>query len=298
MAFCTQCGSSAEGAFCIKCGAKIDAPGTPAAPPPPPPPPPAAAPAAAPIVIPAPPAPARKKGRFIFWALGGCLVLIGIVVVIFLVGGSYVLHRIGFDSGLMQNKPELAMAKMLVSANPDLEVLSVDEDSGSIKVRNKKTGEALTVDLKDAKNGKFVFLDEKNRKIEIQSQGEGENAALKIQSDEGSVQMGANASGRMPGWLPAYPGAAAAGGMAFSKEGGNSGSCTYRSNDSVESVIAYYEDALKNAGFEVQKSTTPVPGQGSVTILSASDDKSQRKASVTATQMQGSTTITLTFESQ
>ena len=98
MAFCVQCGSPVEGAFCSKCGAKADAPATSGAPAPP------VAPAASPIVIPPPPAQAPKKGRFIFWALGGCLVLIIIAVIIIFSTGLFIARRAGLDSGMLQNE--------------------------------------------------------------------------------------------------------------------------------------------------------------------------------------------------
>jgi hypothetical protein len=79
-------------------------------------------------------------------------------------------------------------------------------------------------------------------------------------------------------------------------EGGNSGSCTFKSKDPIEAVIAYYEAALKGAGFEVEKVSTPIPGQGSMIVLAASDNKTQRKANVTATRSENGTIINLTFE--
>jgi hypothetical protein len=294
MAFCVHCGSPVEGAFCTKCGAKVDAPGATGAPPPQIPPPQVPR-AASPIVIPAPPAQAPKKGRFIFWALGGCLALIIIAVIVVFSTGIFIAKKTGIDIGLIQKDPGLAMAKMIATSNPDLEVLSIDEDRGIIRVRDKKTGKDLTMDLSDAKHGKFVFLDDQNRRVEIQSHGEGDNAGLEIRSDDGSMSLGANA-GRLPSWLPSYPGSEAAGGMGFSAEKGNAGSCAFKSKDSAEDVIAFYENALKKTGFEVEKSTNPIPGQGSMIALSASDPNSQRRANVTALSGDGGTTINLAFE--
>jgi hypothetical protein len=307
MAFCRQCGSPVEGAFCTKCGAKMDAPGTPGAPPPQPPPPPAAPPQAPPQqAAPAPPPyipppsssapPPQKKGRWIFWTLGGCLLVIIIGVIIVFSTCTYFAHKAGLDPDLLQKKPELAMVKMLVSANPDLELVSIDEDRGIIRVREKKTGKELTVDLENAKKGKIVFSDENNKKVEIQTQGEGANAGMEIKSDEGSVKIGANAASQLPNWLPPYPGAEAAGGMMLNAEKGNGGSCTFKSKDSIEAVSAYYENALKGAGFEVKKVPMQIQGQGSMIMLAASDDKTQRKASVTAAHTPDGTVISLTYE--
>jgi hypothetical protein len=242
-----------------------------------------------------PPAQAPKKGRFIFWALGGCLALILIAVIILFSTGIFLAKKTGLDIGLMQKDPALAVAKILATSNPDIEVLSIDEDRGIIRVRDKKTGKNLTMDLKDAKNGKIVFLDDQNRRVELQSSGEGDKASLDIKSSEGSVSIGANA-GRLPGWLPAYPGAKAGGGTGFYSEKESAGSCTYISSDSDQAVAGFYENALKSAGFEVEKQSNQIPGQGSMTTLIAVDENTQRKANVTVMSGTGGTTINLSFE--
>ena len=171
MAFCMKCGATIEGAFCSKCGTPAgltgdsSVQGGQSVPPPPPSPQPAAA------------VPAAKKGRAIFWILGGCLGLIIIAGVIMVATGLFVAHRAGLDPDLMKRNPSLAVAKMMASMNPELEVISVDESSGVIHVRDKKSGKSLKMNLKEAQKGKIVFQDEENKALEIQSQGEGDNAS-------------------------------------------------------------------------------------------------------------------------
>ncbi len=292
MAFCVQCGSPVEGAFCSKCGAKADMPeasGTPAPP---------VAPAASPIVIPPPPAQAPKKGRFIFWALGGCLVLIVITAIIIFSTGLFIARKTGIDSGMLKSNPGIAIAKMMLSGNPDIEIVSVDEDRGIIRVREKKTGKTMTVDLENAQKGKIVFTDEKNQKVEIQTQGEGDNAAVEIKSADGSMRMGADIKGQLPGWLPSYPSAESSGAFVINADQGKSGSFSFKSRDSVETVAAFYEKALKNSGFEIQKTTTEIPNQGSMAIISASDSKTQRTVNLTAARTEEGTMINLTFDAK
>jgi hypothetical protein len=299
MAFCRQCGSPVEGAFCPKCGARMDVSGGPSAPPPQQAAPPQVSPAPPPYVAPPSPvaAPPKKKGRWIFWTLGGCLGLIIIVVIILFAAGTYFVHKTGFDPALMQKNPAMAVAKMMTAVNPDLEVLGIDEDQGVIRVRDKKSGQTLAINLKDAKNGKIVFMDEqKGKSVEIKTQGEGANAGLEIKSDEGSLKMGAKAAGQLPGWLPSYPGAEAAGAMTVNAENGNRGSCTFKSKDSIEAVSAFYENALKSEGFEVKKVPTQLSGQGAMIVLAASDSKTQRSANVTAVHSPDGTMINLTYE--
>lgn len=289
MAFCTNCGTPLEGAFCTKCGAKAGAPSAPDLPTP------EAAPAGSPIVIPPEPGKTPRKGRLLFWILGGCLGLVALAAILSFVTGAFIFKRLGFDSRLAQKKPELAAVKMMVSANPDLEIVSMDESSGVIWIRNKKTGESLTVNMEDVKNGKIVFTDDRNRKVEIQSRGEGDNAAVSIRSDQGTMEMGAGASIRLPTWLPVYPGAEPAGAAAFSEENGKSGSCAFKSNDSAEQVGAFYEKALRSEGFDVRKNAFSGPAQASMVILEASDKGAQRKATVSVVRSETGTMINLSF---
>ena len=292
MAFCRQCGSPVDGAFCPKCGAKMDAAGAPGAPPPQVPP------AAPGIQMPPAGAAPRKKGRWIFWMLGGCALLVVIIVLVLVFGGIFIAKRAGIDTELMQKNPELAVAKIIASTNPDIEVLSIDEDRGIIRARDKKTGKTVTLNLKDVKQGKIVFSDDQNQKVEIQTQGEGENSTMEIKSSEGTMRMGAGAAAQLPSWLPSYPGAEAAGGLAFNKGDGNAGSCAFKTKDSVEAVGTFYENALKNAGFTVQKSITQVPDQGTMILLSGTDKANQRTVNVTTAHSKEGTTINLIFEAK
>lgn len=289
MVFCVKCGSPVEGAFCSKCGAKADVPDTSGA---------SVAPAASPIVIPPQPAQAPKKGRFIFWALGGCLVLIVIAAIIIFSTGLFIARKTGFDSGTLKRNPGLAIAKMMVNSNPDLEIVSVDEDRGILQVREKKTGKTMTVDLENAQKGKIVFTDEKNQKVEIQTRGEGDNAAVEINSADGSLRMGVDGKSQLPGWLPSYPNAESSGALGFNANQGKSGSFSFKSKDSVEQVAAFYEKVLKNAGFEIQKSLSQIPGQRSMVIISASDSQTQRTANITASPTEAGTMISLDFVAQ
>ena len=108
--------------------------------------------------------------------------------------------------------------------------------------------------------------------------------------------MSTSVAAPVPGWLPAYPNVESSGAIGFNTNQGKSGSFSYKSKDSVEMVAAFYEKALKNAGFEIQKSLNQIPGRGSIVSISASDSKTQRTANVTAARTDESTTINLAFE--
>jgi hypothetical protein len=290
MTFCTKCGAPVEGAFCTKCGTQASPPGAPSPGIPQPPP------AAAQAPVPPAAAPVPKKRSPLLWILCGCLGLIVIGIIVMVAGGIFVARKAGLDTGLMKRHPELAAAKMLVSMNPDVELVNLDEDHGIIKVKDKKTGKILTVNLAEAKNGKLVFQDDQNKTMEIETHGEGDKSSVEIRSSEGTMRMGASAAAQLPGWLPAYPGAESTGTYSLNEASGMKGTCGFKSSDSPEKVASFYESALKNAGFQVQKTTTQIPGQGGIFILSGKDEAGQRTAQVTAAAEEQGTSITLVFE--
>lgn len=291
MAYCTKCGAAVEGAFCIKCGTPVAATGGSGAEIPKPQP-------AAAAIPHHPAAAAPKKKHLIFWILGSCLGLIVIGVIVAAVTGVYFFRKAGFDSELMKSNPELAVVKMIANLNPDIEVLSVDEDRGIIRVRDKQTGKTMTVNLEDVKNGRIVFQDDKEGTLEIQTQGEGEDAAVEIRSSEGTMRMGAGTEVQMPAWLPAYPGAQSKGVFSLTQKGSDSGSFAFKSEDSPEQIASFYERALDSEGFKIQKSTTQVPGRGSIIVLAATDRATKRTAHVTVAtdDDEEGTTIQLIFE--
>jgi hypothetical protein len=290
MAFCTNCGAPVDGQFCTKCGTRVGAADSAGEKPP-----------SAPINIPATPAPGiapaqpvKKRGP-LFWVLTGCLGLIVIGVIIVVAGGLFVgqkLKQAGFDPVLMEKNPALAVAKMIAAVNPDVEVLGIDEDRGVIRVRDKKTGKALTVDLAEAKQGKIVFQDDRNQKVELQAQGEGDKASLEIKGAEGTIAVGAGA-GKLPDWIPSYSNAEGTGTFGVTSKEGAGGSYSFKTSDSVEAVASFYEEALKGENLEVERTS----GQGPVLTLVAKDENSKRSAQIVIAGTAEGTTATITFES-
>jgi len=187
----------------------------------------------------------KKKISPVVWiliAVAGLFVILGLVVVgtgIFVYTKA---KRAGLDTELIQKNPALAVAKMAVSMNPDVELVSIDEDKGVMTVKEKSTGKILTVNFEDAKSGKFVF-------------SEGDK----------KVVIGGGDAANTPSWVPVYPGSKAEGVFsAQSGEEGSGGTVVFKTGDSVDAVKKHYEDALKAAGFEIKATMTA--GEGATVI--------------------------------
>ena len=289
MEYCTNCGAQVQGPFCGNCGApaKSAAQGQGTGGPPPPPPVssvPAAQPAA-PVV----PATAQKTSALV-WVLAGCG---GLIVIAALIFGVIAYKARQFVTSAQRN-PAYATARLMVAANPDLEIVSTDESHGTMTVHNKKTNETVTVNLQDAAKGKFVF-EQNGKKAEINAQANGDQGSFEIKSSEGSVKFGTDT--KMPDWVPPYPGATPKG---FSAQGpkGLGGTFGFTTNDSIEQVVRFYEDALKKAGMKVSTNSMQQDGKTGLSIVSGEDTANKRKAMVTATPSQGATGVSITFSTE
>ena len=84
-----------------------------------------------------------KKSNTIVWVLGGlggCLVLVIICVAAISFFIAHKAKQAGIDTDLLKRNPALAAAKIMVAANPDVEMVSADEGRQEITVRDKQTG--------------------------------------------------------------------------------------------------------------------------------------------------------------
>jgi hypothetical protein len=206
------------------------------------------------------------------------LVIVGLIAlgIVATVGaGLFVVHKVkqaGLDPALMQKNPSLAVAKMLTALNPDVEVMNYDEGSGKITIREKSTGKTVTMDFEDAKKGRISFSE---------SGGKG-----------GSVEFGAG--GKLPAWVPSYPGAKGEGNFAAKSEDGEGGVYTMTTKDSVSQVIEFYKTALKGAGMKIVTTAEDSGAQGSGMIM-AEDEASKHTLMVVIGSGSEGTTVSLTY---
>lgn len=265
MAFCTNCGTQTDARFCTKCGQPMGqpAPGAPA---------PSYTPAAAPQ---APAAlPVKKKTSPIVWILGavvGVFVLIGVLIV---GAGLFVANKAGFDSALAQKNPALAAAKVMVSLNPEVEIVKLDEDRGMMTIREKKTGKTITMNADDIKNGKISFSDE--------STGE-------------KFSLGSGGEITLPAWLPSYPGSKPEGTFSASGSGSEGGMAHFKTSDASSKVLSFYEENLKSAGFKVTSTLSGDSGDSRGGIVTAEHASDGHSVTVTVGAGTDGTEVALTY---
>ncbi|HTS65598.1 MAG TPA: zinc ribbon domain-containing protein [Candidatus Acidoferrales bacterium] len=270
MAFCTSCGAQVRGAFCEQCG--TPAAGAAAPQPQTPPPitpqmtPPQMAPPS-PVVAAAAPAP--RKTSPIVWIL----VAVGAIFVLCIVGvigvGMYVAH--------LARNPGVALARLITAANPDAEVVSTDNRANTITIRNRKTGEEVTMSFDDVKNGRFKM------------------SAIGKHGEVANVEIGGG-PGKMPSWVPEYPGSKVQGNFTAQGDDGTGrgagGIVTFESSDPPSKVMDYYEDKVKSMSMKV--TSTFAGTDGGIMIAADPDDKRTLQVTV-GKSSDGGSTIGLTF---
>jgi hypothetical protein len=217
-----------------------------------------------------------RKTSPVVWilvAVLGLFVLIGVAAVGTL---QYFVHRAGIDPELIHRNPGLAIGKIIAAANPDVEVLSTDDGAGKITVRDRRTGKVVTMNFDDVRNGKFSF------------------SAVDDDGKTASLEIGSG-GGKLPSWVPAYPGADARGTFAVKGDDGDrrgeGGTFTFTTPDSAAKVKAFYDDKCKQAGMRVHMTlNTAAAG-----VLVASDDGERRTLNVNVAGGSGDTTVTVIY---
>jgi hypothetical protein len=223
-------------------------------PPPPPyqPPQPPPAPPADPTY--APGAAPKKKGLPpLAWVGIGCGVLLLLGALVFAVLVGWGVKKAGDLAHDMEdpNTASMTIAKTIVRVNPELELVDSDDDDGTLTIRNKKTGEVLTVDVSEVEEGRFSFKGEDGEEVTMgMEKGEDGQGAFTVRDREGNetFRVGAGGEENIPRWVPRYEGVEISGTMANRSGGETNGGFAFETDDSVEDVLAFYADELEDEG--------------------------------------------------
>jgi hypothetical protein len=233
-----------------------------------------------------PPAPPKKTSPII-WIVAvffGLLVLAGIVMV---AGGIFLAKKVHDAAG----NPALATAKLMAMADSDVEIISSDDAKGTVTFKDKKSGKIVTLDFEQIKQGKIRF-EEDGKTVTLNSSGNGIDLRG---SDGATVQIGAQASAKLPNWLSAYPGSTAQG--TFAMQGGteSGAAVSFTSKDTVEKVSDFYQDAFKTAGLTVNANVMTQDGKTSGAMITGESADKKRSAVVNIASGDEGVTVGLTY---
>ena len=237
-----------------------------------------------------------KKGGALKWVLIGCagFLLIGAITVGgFIWYGYNQARRAGLDTDLMRRNPMLAVAKVAVMNNPDVEFVSLDEAKNTITVRERKTGKVITINAEQIEDGEISIDEDGEEKVKIK--GDSENGALDIQTPEGNVKVGSGSATNIPAWLPLYPDADIEGNYSTESKESSSVGFSFKTEDSIDEVVSFYESKLKEMGMNITKTNSQQDGQTSASV-SGHDKDSKRFITVAVSVVEGTTQAFVTSQ--
>jgi hypothetical protein len=257
-----------------------------------------------PPASPAPAAPAKSGNRVVIIIV--CIVL-GFVL---LVGGCvsacvyFTAKKAKEFSRIAQKNPVYASLSLAASLTPGVEVLSKDETSGKITVRNKRTGETTVINSND------YTKDDLDQAIQRMTQGaqavaaqaaaqmprppsgatnnsDGPDSGPAGESPISTAKAAAMAGilQKFPDYLPAYPSGTTLEASQNAVAGIRTDSYVFSTGDKLDAVVDYYEKKASAAGF-------------TVTGRSGDSNDFGSTATLTLTRANPTGTLTLTAESK
>jgi hypothetical protein len=237
----------------------------------------------------APPNPSRKANPLLWIVAGvlGLFVILGLVVV---AGGLFLAKK----ASDMAANPGLAAVKLMVAANPDVELVSSEESKGTATIREKKTGKVVTVNFDQIQRGQISF-EQDGEKVSIGASATGDGVDIK--GKDGTIRFGGE--GKLPEWLPSYPGATSkTAGAEANTATEHSGMAVFTTEDAPQKVLDFYQDALKQAGITDLSNTTTTTGGKLAGMLTGSSPDNRRAAQVLFGDDDGKTSATITYSSK
>ncbi len=243
---------------------------------------------------PTPTAPGQNKMSPLAKVAIGC----GIVAVICaLVLGAALSFGVHWFKKKVGDNPTLAAAELIVRANPELEVVDSDSKAGTLTIKNTKTGEVVTMNADDVKNGKISFTTKEGTTTFDASQT-GEGGQVKMTNEKGeqvTFSAGQGAPKNVPAWVPAYSNGKVEGSYDATTAEGRSAMFTVTTEDPVDQVAEFYESQLKGAGFKVEKSSYEANAMKTIILAATGGDADKRSATVTISTNDGKTQALVNF---
>ncbi len=244
-------------------------------------------------VVPPPPgaeAPAKKKGLspLAWFAIGcGALILLGLGSCFVMT--AFVANKVKKTVEEFADNPDAAIVKtteLMLRANPELDVVASDPAAGTITVREKATGKEVTFTLADIKAGRIsVRSGDEETSIDFSGDDTG-GGTMKITSERGTMVFGGGDGSQVPSWIPSYPGARSDAFANVRSDEEASGSFSIHTADGSDVVLAFFEQRLRDAGFEVEKTTIEKGGALGGTLTARSGGRS---LNVTVAMQEGET---------
>lgn len=220
----------------------------------------------------------RKGLGPIAWVLIGCGSLTAIAAAAAILLGFFVANKAREVAADFEANPAMSAAELIVRLNPELELVSKDEEARTLTVRNTATGEVVTVDVNAIKDGRISFeTAEGTSSIRIDPEG----GRATISGPDGSTTFGG--ADALPDWVPRYPGANVGQLQQSDIPQGLITLASLASDDPAEKVLEFYRGHFEARGYDVRR--VDVDGGPSTVFVTAADKT--RKLNVSMADVPG-----------
>jgi hypothetical protein len=201
------------------------------------------------------------------------LAMIGLMVV-----GWFIKGKAEDFAADMEKDPARTMAELMVKTNPDVELVQTNEDDGTLTIRDKKTGEEMTLSFSEVEQGKFSVKTEDGEAV---FEADGEKGTMRFSGKDGEeTVIGEGDVDDVPDWVLRYKNGEHKSVFSTKTKEQSGWSLMTKTTDKPKDVVDWFEKKLEADGFKIEAKTTM---QG-VAMVSASDEKARRTVSVTATE--------------
>lgn len=240
-----------------------------------------------------PPTAPQKKGLgLLAWLAIGCGGVLILGFIAFAALGWFAVKKV---KEVAEN-PTLVIAKGIDLANPDLELVSTDDEAKTVTYRKTSTGEEITFSWEDIENGRVSLTDSSGKSTTIGVDESTGSAGVVVRNEAGEVSQQYSVSGSQqpPEWLPLPEGVTQEGGWVAQDESGTKGLLSFKYDGDRAALLEFYRTGLEAAGFKLESSSYQAGDSGGLDVLNARDDKGR-----TATVSVGSEVgvFAVTFES-
>lgn len=238
----------------------------------------------------------QKKGLpALAWVGIGCGVLIIIFLIVLFAGGLFVANKVKDVADDYNKNPELATARMIVKLNPEIEEVGVDEEAGTITIRDVESGKTVTANFKDFKDGKFTLTGDDGETVTFDADTSEDGGSMSVSSgDESWTVATGDKSAPVPDWVPVPDEGAAGSHHTMTDGSGYGGSVIFMSDQSVDDLIAFFQKELKADGFNATVNRFS-GDQGNGGIVTGMKDAEHRSVIVTIGDEDGQRSVGVAY---
>jgi hypothetical protein len=259
--------------------------------------------------------PAKSGNRvliIVLCVLGGILLIIGGCVTTC----AYFVHKKAQEYvGEAQQNPQVAAMAFAASLNPNLQVVSKNAAAGKITIKNKQTGEVVTLDL-SAKNVEAMrkTMEQFANGLKVPPPSEARTEASepavapavvedqpapvrppekKVSPAQAALQVAP--TGKIPDFIVVYPGAETLENNVNSYGKSSIGNYTFSTSDEPGVVADFYEKRFTDAGLSIVTRQTGSDGGGATSSMIANRADPQAMVTFTAKIEDGRTRVVVGF---